>query len=63
MERVVGTNPPFRHPVFVLTHHARDPLELEGGTTFTFITRGIDEALELVRMATPKVTHLKFTRK
>jgi dihydrofolate reductase len=41
-----GANPPFHHPVFVLTHHARAPLELEGGTTFTFLTGGIEAALE-----------------
>lgn len=41
-----GKNPPFHHPVFVLTHHAREPLELEGGTTFTFVTGGIETALE-----------------
>jgi dihydrofolate reductase len=41
-----GDNPPFHHPVFVLTHHAREPLELEGGTTFTFVTGGIEAALE-----------------
>lgn len=46
-----GTNPPFHHPVFVLTHHARDPLELEGGTTFTFVTRGIEAALDQARKA------------
>ena len=46
-----GTNPPFRHPVFVLTHHARDPLVLEGGTTFTFVTEGIEAALEQARRA------------
>jgi dihydrofolate reductase len=46
-----GSNPPFHHPVFVLTHHARDPLELEGGTTFTFVTSGIEPALELARTA------------
>ena len=40
-----GPNPPFHHPVFVLTHHAREPLELEGGTTFTFVTGGIEDAL------------------
>ena len=42
-----GANPPFHHPVFVLTHHARSPLVLEGGTVFTFVTTGIDAALEL----------------
>jgi len=41
-----GTNPPFHHPVFVLTHHLREPLKLEGGTTFTFVTNGIQSALE-----------------
>jgi dihydrofolate reductase len=46
-----GTNPPFRHPVFVLTHHPRPPLELEGGTTFTFVTDGIGAGLELARRA------------
>jgi dihydrofolate reductase len=40
-----GSNPPFHHPVFVLTHHARKPLTLDGGTTFTFVTEGIHEAL------------------
>jgi dihydrofolate reductase len=46
-----GLNPPFHHPVFVLTHHAREPLELEGGTTFTFVTDGIEAALEQARRA------------
>jgi dihydrofolate reductase len=46
-----GKNPPFHHPVFVLTHHAREPLELEGGTTFTFVTGGIETALELALRA------------
>jgi dihydrofolate reductase len=46
-----GTNPPFHHPVFVLTHHAREPLALEGGTTFTFITDGIEDALERAKRA------------
>jgi dihydrofolate reductase len=46
-----GDNPPYHHPVFVLTHHARPPLPLEGGTTFTFVTGGIEEALELAREA------------
>jgi dihydrofolate reductase len=41
-----GVNPPFHHRVFVLTHHAREPLELEGGTTFTFVTGGIAAALQ-----------------
>ena len=46
-----GANPPFHHPVFVLTHHARAPLELEGGTTFTFVTGGIEAALGQARRA------------
>jgi dihydrofolate reductase len=41
-----GANPPFHQPVFVLTHHVRPPLALEGGTTFTFVTDGIEAALE-----------------
>ena len=46
-----GPNPPFHHPVFVLTHHARAPLVMEGGTTFTFVTEGIEAALEQARIA------------
>jgi dihydrofolate reductase len=46
-----GQNPPYHHPVFVLTHHARAPLTLEGGTTFTFVTDGIESALEQARRA------------
>ena len=46
-----GVNPPFHHPVFVLTHHAREPLGLEGGTSFTFVTGGIEAALEQARQA------------
>jgi dihydrofolate reductase len=46
-----GDEPPFRAPVFVLTHHAREPLELRGGTTFHFVTDGIESALERARDA------------
>ena len=46
-----GANPPFHHPVFVLTHFAREPLVLEGGTTFTFVTDGIEAALDQARQA------------
>jgi dihydrofolate reductase len=46
-----GENPPYHVPVFVLTHHARRPLEMEGGTTFHFVTGGIDEALRRAREA------------
>jgi len=46
-----GEEPPFHAPVFVLTHHAREPLPLRGGTTFTFVTNGIESALEQARAA------------
>lgn len=46
-----GDNPPFHHLVFVLMHHPREPLALEGGTTFTFVTDGIGSALEQARRA------------
>lgn len=46
-----GANPPFHHPVFVLTHYARRPLALEGGTTFFFVTEGIRAALEQAKRA------------
>jgi dihydrofolate reductase len=46
-----GENPPFHMPVFVLTHHAREPLEMEGGTTFHFVIEGIQAALERARDA------------
>lgn len=46
-----GSNPPYHVPVFVLTHHAREPLTMEGGTTFHFVTGGIHEALERARDA------------
>src|SRR4029079_7333052 len=41
-----GEDPPYHHPVFVLTHHAREPLQMQGGTTFHFVTDGIESALE-----------------
>ncbi|HKB19447.1 MAG TPA: dihydrofolate reductase family protein [Gaiellaceae bacterium] len=46
-----GDDPPYHHPVFVLTHHAREPLEMEGGTTFHFVTTGSESALEQARAA------------
>ena len=46
-----GPNPPYHVPVFVLTHHARPPLEMEGGTVFHFVTDGIEAALEGARAA------------
>lgn len=44
-------NPPFHHPVLVLTHYPREPLPLKGGTTFHFVTGGIHDALEQARRA------------
>jgi dihydrofolate reductase len=46
-----GDNPPFHTPVFVVTHHAREPLVMEGGTTFIFVTDGIESALAQAREA------------
>jgi dihydrofolate reductase len=46
-----GEDPPFHAPVFVLTHHAREPLHKDGGTTFFFVTDGIESALEQARQA------------
>jgi dihydrofolate reductase len=46
-----GENPPFHVPVFVLTHRAREPLAKEGGTTFTFVTDGIEPALRQAQEA------------
>ena len=46
-----GEEPPYHAPVFVLTHHPREPLVMEGGTTFTFVTDGIDAALAQARTA------------
>jgi dihydrofolate reductase len=46
-----GPEPPYRAPVFVLTHHPREPLEMAGGTTFHFVTGGIVEALDRAREA------------
>ncbi len=46
-----GDDPPFHVPVFVLTHHEREPAIKEGGTTFTFVTDGIESALEQARAA------------
>lgn len=46
-----GEEPPYHVPVFVLTHHARDPIEMQGGTTFHFVTDGIREALDSAKKA------------
>jgi dihydrofolate reductase len=46
-----GDPPPFGRPVFVVTHEEREPLPMQGGTTYTFVTDGIEAALELARAA------------
>lgn len=46
-----GDEPPYHAPTFVLTHHARAPIELKGGTTFHFVTEGIEVALERAQKA------------
>lgn len=46
-----GPNPPYHVPTFVLTHYARPPIEMEGGTKFIFVTDGIQSALEQARAA------------
>ncbi|WP_118973215.1 dihydrofolate reductase family protein [Taibaiella koreensis] len=46
-----GEEPPYHVPVFVLTHHAREPLEMKGGTTFYFVTDGLGSAMEQARKA------------
>ena len=46
-----GPNPPYHGPVFVLTHFAHDPIEMEGGTTFHFVTDGIHAAMQQARAA------------
>ncbi|MDR9760799.1 dihydrofolate reductase family protein [Rhizobium redzepovicii] len=46
-----GPNPPYHAPTFILTHYPRDPLVMEGGTTFHFITGGIEDALEKAKAA------------
>ncbi|HEY9225915.1 MAG TPA: hypothetical protein VIP11_04665, partial [Gemmatimonadaceae bacterium] len=57
-----GRNPPFRHPVFVLTHHAREPLTMQGGTSFTFVTDGIESALEQARRAAGRMSRCRAVR-
>jgi len=46
-----GDDPPFRYPVFIVTHHPRDPVQMQGGTTFHFVTDGIEVALDRARKA------------
>jgi dihydrofolate reductase len=46
-----GDPPPFGVPVFIVTHETRDPLPMQGGTTYTFVTGGIEAALDLARAA------------
>ncbi len=51
MARLLGAHPPFHTPVFVLTHHPRPSIEMEGGTVFHFVDANPQEALELSREA------------
>lgn len=51
-----GDNPPYHAPVFVLTNHSHEPVEMEGGTTFSFVTDGIESALEQARAAAGEST-------
>lgn len=51
MDGLVGRQPALPLPVFVLTHHSRDPVEMEGGTTFYFVTDGTESALEQAKKA------------
>jgi len=46
-----GDNPPYHAPTYILTHHKRDPIVMEGGTTFYFVTEGIESALEQAKAA------------
>jgi dihydrofolate reductase len=46
-----GDDPPYHYPVFIVTHHPRDPVEMAGGTTFHFVTDGIESALEQAKQA------------
>ena len=46
-----GENPPYHTPVFIITHHPREPLVMQGGTTFHFVTDGIESALDKARAA------------
>lgn len=46
-----GDDPPYHHPVFILTHHASEPVEMAGGTSFNFVTDGFESALEQAREA------------
>src|SRR5512132_2408810 len=49
--RAVGDPPPFGKPVFIVTHATREPLPMQGGTTYTFVTAGNEDALEVARAA------------
>jgi dihydrofolate reductase len=50
-----GDNPPYHAPTFILTNHPRDPIVMEGGTTFYFVTDGIESALEKAKAAAGKL--------
>jgi len=46
-----GDDPPYHYPIFILTHHLRDPVKMKGGTTYHFVTEGIESALERAKDA------------
>ena len=58
-----GDDPPYHGPVFVLGHREREPVAMEGGTTFHFVTGGIEEALRLAREAAGRPAHLDLRRR
>ena len=58
-----GEDPPYHHPVFVLTHHERKPLEMQGGTTFHFVTDGIEAAAEAGRGENASVARRRASRR
>ncbi|ANJ25463.1 dihydrofolate reductase family protein [Agromyces aureus] len=55
-----GEDPPYHSPVFVLTHYPREPLEMDGGTTFHFVTGGVEEAFERARAAAGPGGHISI---
>ncbi len=50
-----GDDPPYHYPVFILTHHPRDAVVMEGGTTFHFVTDGIESALDQALVGQPRL--------
>jgi dihydrofolate reductase len=63
MEGLVGRKSSYHAPTFVLTHYEREPLVMEGGTTFYFVTGGIEEALRLAEQAAGDKTSRQVCRR